>query len=272
MEVRLSRAAVVLALAPMLVGQVGEVPVETVLSRVAGYLEHYERAIEGVTAVEEYTQLVGRRGKRVLQSDILFIRDDQFGWIEFRDVAHVDGVPVGDRGRRIENLFAKPSSDRLAQAQRIVGEGARFNLNPVEQGLNRTLNLPLTALRYLRRAAQQRSSFRLVPDPTNGTHVVLEFTERARPRLITTDDNKPAKGRFEVDPSSGRVLASELRIQTRSIVGVFQVSYAEEPRLALWLPRSMNESYSGFIQRVSGSAEYSSYRKFQVRTDYDIAK
>ena len=253
----LARAAIVLALGPMLAGQTGELPVETVLSRAADYLDRYERAIEGVTAVEVYTQVVGRSRKRVLQSDVLFIPDDQFGWIEFRDVARVDGALVGDRERRVENLFVKPTPDRLAQAQRIVAEGARFNLNPVDQGLNRTLNLPLTALRYLRGAAQQRSSFRLVPGPAETTHVVLEFTERSRPRLITTDDHRPARGRFELDASSGRVMASELRIQTRSVVAVFQVIYSEEPRLGLWLPRSMSESYSGLAQRVSGSAEYS---------------
>jgi len=34
-----------------------------------------DSAIEGVTAVEVYAQAVGSSRKRVLQSDILFIRD-----------------------------------------------------------------------------------------------------------------------------------------------------------------------------------------------------
>ena len=75
----LARAAVVLALGPLLAGQTGAMPVETVLSRAAEYLDQYERAIEGVTGVEVYSQQIGVAQRRVLQSDILFIRDEGVG-------------------------------------------------------------------------------------------------------------------------------------------------------------------------------------------------
>ena len=90
------------------------------------------------------------------------MQDDLFGWVELRDVAASDGVPVRDREARLEALFTKPNSDRLKQAQGIVAEGARFNLDPAEIRLNRTINLPLTALRFLRAADQHRSSFRVI--------------------------------------------------------------------------------------------------------------
>ena len=274
MTMGLVRAAAILALAPMLAGQSDQATRDGVLSRAADYLDRYERSIEGVTAVEVYTQRVGMRDRRVLQSDILFIRDDAAGWVEFRDVARVDGTPVRDREKRVEELFVKPTPDRLKQAQRIVREGTRYNLKASGPGLNvnRTLNLPLTPLRYLRRSAQRRSAFLVLPAGPDPGRVVVDFTEQSSPRLISTDDGKPARGRFEVDVASGRILKAELTVTSRSIVGTLQVDFAEEPRLALWLPRSMSESYTGLGQAVTGTAEYSSYRKFQVQAEYEIGK
>jgi len=269
----IARAVVILALAPMLAGQPQPISSDTLLKRTADYLDQYERSIEGVTGVEVYTQRIGVLQTRVLQSDILFIRDEGAGWIEFRDVERVDGGQVRDRKKRVEDLFAKPTPDRLQQAQRIVREGARYNLKPSAGiAINRTLNLPLTPLRYLRRSVQPRSSFLLLPIGQDASRVVIDFTEQSLPRLIATDDGKPARGRFEVDAASGRILAAELVVTSRSVVGTLRVTFAEEPRLALWLPATMNESYSGLSQPVTGSAKYSSYRKFQVQTEYEVGK
>ena len=54
----------------------------------------YVKGYEGMALVaqEEYTQLAAL-GRRNLQSDILFMKDDSFGWVEFRDV----GLSTGRR-------------------------------------------------------------------------------------------------------------------------------------------------------------------------------
>ena len=128
-------------------GQTQAPAVEDVLRAAAEYVKGYEGM--ALVAQEEYTQLAALV-RRNLQSDILFMKDDSFGWVEFRDVGLVNGAPVRDRQDRLLTLFTKPNPDRLAQAQRIVAEGARFNLNPPDIRLNRTINLPLTAVRFLR--------------------------------------------------------------------------------------------------------------------------
>ena len=61
--------------------------------------------------------------RRTLRSDILFMQDDRFGWVEFRDVAERDGFPVRDREERLLALFSKPNADRLKQAQRTSKRG-----------------------------------------------------------------------------------------------------------------------------------------------------
>ena len=40
------------------------------------------------------------------------------------------GTPVRDRQARLLDLFTKPKPIALAQAQRILAEGARFNIDP----------------------------------------------------------------------------------------------------------------------------------------------
>jgi hypothetical protein len=130
------------------------------LLQVAGaYVAGYEQNLT-LVAEEDYSQQVTQK-RRTLHSDILITSDHTFGWLEFRDVAVRDGSPMRDHQERLLALFTKPNPDRLTQAQRIVAEGARFNLSPPGVRLNRTINMPLTAARFLRPADQYRSSFRI---------------------------------------------------------------------------------------------------------------
>ena len=93
--------------------QSGRPGLEDVLSAAGEYVKGYEGM--ALVAQEEYTQLAALV-RRNLQSDILFMKDDSFGWVEFRDVGLVNGAPVRDRQGRLLTLFTKPNPDRLAQA------------------------------------------------------------------------------------------------------------------------------------------------------------
>jgi hypothetical protein len=163
------------------------------------------------------------------------------GWVELRDTFEVDGKRVRDRDERIAQLFMKPHPNAWQQARRIADEGARFNLSPQRFAFNRTLNVPMTALRFLRQPNQYRSTFRV--DRVEPSRVVLRFQEEATPRLIGSEDGAAASGSFSIDPDSGRVLRTEFVLATRKIIGRFTVEYAEQPALKLWLPVSMVEAY-----------------------------
>lgn len=242
------------------------------LLRAAGdYVAGYERAL-ALIAEEDYTQQVFTY-RRTLHSDILFMQDEQFGWVEFRDVAASNGTPVRDRQERLLTLFTKPKPDRLAQAQRIVAEGARFNIDPPGAHLNRTINLPLTALRFLRATDQYRSHFNIPPQNRANGVTALEFTEEHRPRLISTPDQAAATGHFEIDAASGRVLSSGLTLRSRIANATITVTFAPDANIGMWVPATMDEEYKGsFNGMVTGNARYSKYRQFKVETSSEIVK
>jgi hypothetical protein len=111
----LLRCSLLLPLAIAVASAQSEAPrLEDVLEAAGAYVAGYERTL-ALVAEEEYSQQV-TMDRRMLHSDILFIRDETFGWVEFRDVAARDGKPVRDREERLLALFTEPNSDRLKQA------------------------------------------------------------------------------------------------------------------------------------------------------------
>lgn len=246
---------------------------ESVLTAAGHYLEQYERDVTAVIAQEDYQQRVLSEARvRHLRSDMLIVAVEHAGWVELRDTFEVDGNRVRDRDERIAKLFMKPNPDAIQQARRIALEGARFNISPRTVTVNRTLNVPLTALRFLRGPNQDRSTFQL--DRVEPSRVVLKFKEQAKPRLIKSDDASAATGSFTIEPTSGRVLETELQLVTRRVSGKFSVVYAEQPALKLWLPASMTESYTfgGTSAMLDGRATYSNFRMFRVETSTVIDK
>lgn len=262
----LVRCSLVLpVVATMASAQSDEPSLAEVLHVAGAYVAGFERP-EALLAEEEYFQQV-THGRRTLRSDILFIKDKAFGWVEFRDVIARDGIPVRDRQERLLALFTNPNPDRLKQAQRIVAEGARFNLDPPGARLDRTINLPLTAMRFLRAPTQYRSTFRMARWNRQTGIASVEFTEQLRPRLISTADQTAATGRFEIDRITGRVTSSNLVVQSGTTQARITVRFAPDAGIDLWLPSTMDEEYRGpFNGFVTGTAKYSKYRQFRVET------
>jgi hypothetical protein len=244
----------------------------TVLAAAARYLDQYEREVTAVIAHEDYQQhILSERKSRTLKSDLLILSDADSGWVEFRDVFEVDGLAVRDRDERIARLFMKPNPNALEQARRVSAEGARFNLSPSRTRFNRTLNVPLTALRFLRRQSQPRSSFRI--ERVGPSTITLRFKEERTPRVIGTRDGVAADGAFVVEPESGRILSTELNLPSKYAFARFKVEYAEQPKLKLWLPASMVESYNlPGNARIDGKATYTNFRLFTVDTSTAIGK
>jgi hypothetical protein len=250
---------------------------DRVLTVAAAYVERLARAMSSVVVQENYEQVV-RRGttgaSRRTRADLATIDAGAAGWVEFRDVYEVDGRPVRDRDDRLGRLLNAPLVDALAQAKRVAAESARFNLNVGGVTLDRTVNTPLTALRFLRSRNQARSSFQL-----DGTTVragvrcqVVRFVERGRPSLIESTEGSSARGTFWIEPATGRVIASELEIEAPlgafgAIRARLTVDYAYAATASLWLPARMDEVYDiGGAATITGRATYSHVRRFSVST------
>jgi hypothetical protein len=253
--------------------------VEELLHRAGAYVAAYERDVSAIVAEEDYLQrFIIEPGTEVrhLRSDVLTIRDEAAGWIGFRDVYEVDGHPVRDRTDRLASLFLQPHPDSRSRAERIAEEGARFNL---AAQLSRTINVPLLALQFIRTENQVRCTFRDAGKKISRRSEIrmVDFQERATPRIIRTDDSAAARGRFWIEPGSGTIVETELFVNTGlnrggrrfAVSALIHVAYAEQRRLHLWLPVSMDETYRG-VGLIDGHATYSKFRKFGVVTDHTI--
>ncbi|NQW03983.1 MAG: hypothetical protein HQ485_08145 [Acidobacteria bacterium] len=242
--------------------------VDALLARVADYLDTYDAKFSGVVSEEQYAQVARRHtavtARRVLRSDVILVNGGPIGWLSFRDVFEVDGRPVRDRDDRLYQMFLNPASDALEQATKVVDEGARFNVGPI----SRTINVPTMALAFVRQSAQARSVFgwngeaKVDGVPT----VVLRFREMVSPRLIHTVDQVPATGRLWIEPKTGRVVRTQLEVDSIDARVEITVTYAPQEKLKdLWVPVRMEERYSiAATQSITGTATYTNFRQFNV--------
>ena len=228
----------------------------------------YEKQFSGLVSEERYTQVVRIHAqttiRRVLRSDVVFVHEPGAGWYGFRDVYEVDGTAVRDRDQRLKKLFVDAGSDVLARANAIVAESARFNVGSIA----RNINLPTLALSFVRRENLSRSRF--APGGVGtvaGTRAhVLEFQEIQGPSLITTPDGAAARGRVWLAVDDGRVLQTELTIDSVAVLATVLVTYGPQNRLPdVLVPVRMDEQYRvGPREAIAGSATYSNFRAFNV--------
>ena len=265
-----------------------------VLARAGAYVAEFQRQLSGIVAEEHYIQdarpgvqqslrmTIPSVSHRELKSDLLLVRPDGTDrWIQFRDVFEVDGRLVRDRDERLMKLFVAPSKSTAAQVEHIADESSRFNIG----NLLRTVNVPVLALSVLELRNQSRFTFsrgtRARPPlgrdtvPLADDAWVVEFAETAARTIIRTANGRdlPVRGRFWLDPTTGRVLASGLIAEDVALKGTIDVQYQLEPALGLLVPTDMRERYEirRDGSRVEGVATYSHFRQFQVKVDEKIA-
>ena len=219
-----------------------------------------------------------------LKSDLLLVRPaDAKRWAEFRDVFEVDGAPVRDRTERLTKLFLGEdlvSSNR--QLGRILDASSRFNIGDIQ----RNINTPLFALQFLEPSNQQRFKFerssKRVPDtfsrentPTGAfrtsTEVwVVEYKETKAGTMIHTNDSRdfPVRGRFWIEPTTGRILMTELVAKNRTLNATIDVSFQSEPLVGVLVPIEMREEYMDRGgSHITGVATYGRFRQFTVNVD-----
>lgn len=258
-----------------------DVELQVAMGRLIDYVEAYERQYSGLVAEKDYQQTAPGTSVR-LRSDFLLVKPEHSDeWVSFRDVFEVDGVAVRDREDRLKRLFLEPGVQAQTQLRAIKDESARYNIGSVE----RNINLPLFALRFLAPANRPRSRFKAAGRRQSGGVDVwrIEFDEHARPTIVTdrADHDLPSKGWFLVDQISGAIVESGLTIEERGVSSEIVVTFRRDPALGMWVPAKMRETYkharqstvSG-LQRyesfIEGTATYSKFRRFQVTTEEKI--
>jgi VWFA-related protein len=274
---------------------------DAALAAAAAYLEQYEHRISAIGAEETYEQAAASPGvprppargmpptiapgtslRRRTRANIMTISLGPRGWVSFRDVFELNGRPVRPDIERLSRILQNVNPDSLEQARQIADESARYNLNPEGAHFDRTINVPMTALYFLRASNQPRSVFSLgKPERVDGVLcTTLQFTEQSRPRLIGTKDDAAAQGKVWIDMTNGgRIVKTELRMQSTylfeaggSVHAQTAVTYGPIDKLDLWLPIVMDETYDlpATRQTVTGHATYAGFKEFKVSTSADI--
>jgi hypothetical protein len=274
--------AVVLALLSPLAGQAQPANLDLV-ARVGAYVNQFYRSFGSVVAEERYEQAVRRapgssttsvrRGDSgpvatTLVSDFLLVQVPGEGWMPFRDVFERDGQQVRDREERLAKIFLSGSGASLDQARAIMNESARYNIGNVQ----RNINTPTLVLVFLTDDQRPHFSFKIGKSEDEG--VVIEFRETVRPTFVRTSNDRdlPVNGRLWVDEQDGTIHKTELHAVDTNVEAHITVTYTQEPGLGLWVPSRMDERYRAGRDsaEVRGTATYSRFRRFQVKTSENI--
>ena len=277
-------AALVLAFAVAAPAQ--EPTLWSVLVRATLYVEDLHAQLSGVVMEERYEQRATLPGafrrndsaamqRTTLRSDYLLVRPEgaerHFG---FRDVFEANGARVRDREERLAQLFLGGATSVDRQVQGILADSARYNVGDVQ----RNMNTPTLPLLFLRRSYKARFDFERVPDrapslemagPATERDVwVIAYRETAPDTVIRRRSgvNLPARGRYWIEPETGRVLITELVIEDENVDATITVRYETPAELDHPVPVEMRELYLNHLSgsRVEGAATYSRFRRFRV--------
>ncbi len=253
---------------------------KTLLRRAADYAAEYHDRFTALVAEEHYVQRTGpdpRRPlmdrplvekERTLRSEYVLVRDfaGAGSWIGVRDVMEVDGDPVPERGQ-LHSLLDDTSRSLAARIRALSDLEAKYNIGDVY----RTINVPTLPLEFLLPDRQPRFRFKSAGPVTLGgaPAIRVSFEERERPTIIRSPSgrNAPSRGTFWLDPETGAVLRSELRVAPSygiEVEATIVVSYKRSQRFDMLLPDDMNEMYFTRDGRIEGHATYTNYRRFET--------
>jgi hypothetical protein len=246
------------------------------VQRAARYIETLLPGLSNVVAEERYEQrMTSPNRRRTLVSDFLLVRlEETQDVVGFRDVFSVDGVPVRDREERVSRLFVESPATAVQQASRIMQEGARHNLANIG-----TVNSPFMPLAFLQARYAPRFRFSSARQDTKmGADVwAFQYEEFVVPTILKGNANRdvPARGRFWVETTTGRVVKWELRLGADSArLGLqpiqVETTFAYDADLRLNLPSEMRESYPDRNGLVSGVATYGRFRRFGVTVEETV--
>jgi hypothetical protein len=245
-----------------------------VVERAVRYASEYLTELSGMVAEEIYEQSIvsaGRRDsnrqRRHLRSDWLLVRlPGHRDLTPFRDVFEVDGKAVRDRDDRLRRLFLEPTDDSAPAARRILAEGMRYNIGRV----TRNINQPMLPLLFLLSGNAERFELSLAGDETiEGVRARrLDYRETGRPTFIQdgSGGDVVASGSFWIDPATGRVVRTALRISHAFSKMEIEVAYRPLEGTGFWAPARMRESYRSPGERIYCTATYTNMRRFGVDT------
>jgi hypothetical protein len=101
--------------------------------------------------------------------------------------------------------------------------------------------------------------------------IKLRFVEHGSPTVVRHGDtgkDAPAEGMFWVDPATGRIVRTLMRLNLGD--SRMEVTVGYKPADATggtWVPAEMREVFAGAEEMLECLARYSKVRRFQVSTE-----
>jgi len=244
--------------------------VDELMQQVGTWVHEFVEQFANVVAEEEYIPTIRALGPR-LRSDYLLVRypGSTGNWQTFRDVVAVDGNSLRNQPERLSKLFLEPFDSAVEQANAITKHSARY-ISPLSD--------PLLGVAMLQRQYQPRFRYTLGDlDHGIGPGVRrIKFEETSIPTILRLDDNRalPTRGTAWVVEASGRVVRTEIQIgevkdRTRAIV--LSTAFKQDEALGMYVPVTMQDGYMfKASSRINGTAYYTRFRRFTVRTSEAI--
>ena len=194
----------------------------------------------------------------------------------------MDGAPVEDCQERLVQLFRRTPEVDGKLSERLVSESARFNIGRVF----RNVNVPILALQLLTWADQNLVSFEKSGESRiDGVEAwQIEFEETDPPALTIGEDGGPlyATGRLWIEPSTGRILRTEMKISDPTIDLQTEVTVRSQldPHLSILVPARMTERYRRLrgvgrwrtVTDVHSEATYSNFHRFETDVSFTVPK
>ena len=232
-------------------------------ARVAAYALRFITQFSDVVTEEEYDQrfAISKR-KRHLTSDFMLVaypgRKELV--MVFRDVREVDGKPIRDKQDRITKLFLEPFNNAIRRAQDIHRDGLRHSVD------NGRLMDPLAVIAYLQAQYQGGFRFSLGDMASNLGAGIREIN-------LTPI---PARGRIAmparawVSEATGEVVKTELRSGFGARAEITTTTFGVDPVLEIHVPLEMKDEIPRGNDDFIGTATYSNFRRFEVRTEAEV--
>ena len=228
--------------------------------RVGTYARRFITQFSNVVSEEEYEQrfAVGSR-KRHLKSDFLLVgypgRPELV--MVFRDVREVDGKQIRDKQDRITKLFLQPFNNAAKRAQEIHRDGLRLSVD------NGRMMDPLTVIGYLQPEYQGGFRFSLGSAATDLGADIRELDLSPIPRPGQTGK----QSRAWVSEQTGEIYKTELRAGFGARSEITTTTFAPDAGLKLRVPVQMRDEVPRGNDDFIGTAKYSNFRRFEVRTE-----
>lgn len=237
------------------------------------FREKYLQKVQGGRPPQGVVGRMSREAAVLTESNVFLLRAEATSeFVLFRDVYHASGRDITDHTVRLQTLLADGSAQAVAQATRLTDASAAFNLGTV----NRNVNIPTMALRYLDAGAVGGVRFREAGRTTIAglETVIVEFEEIASPTLVrgTDDTDVRARGRYWIHADSGSVPRGHVDFTGVDVEGRMEIDLMLHPQLAAWVPKEMTEVWRARGQRITGLAQYGRFQRLTVSTGEVIRK